>query len=299
MTAGVVGVEGLASNKVHWKTPDHDVFVNAEPHDPDNMIAARALMLQMELKLASNAPHDLIFLDGSFTTALIHMYKAIDHIKNNDFESSKKINDEFKNFLLSYKRILNLEPNDSNDDDDKNEKIWIAIPKYTSRNDIGTKLSWDSNYDDKAILSLILEPGEFTIPTVFANKDKWHEKIPYEDDELRLIMQNVIEGIKELNFLYYKPYSWTPAIRIEVPSKIAEDDKKLSSILFNVKTQSDVPTLMEPYPLYMADRMVKNVGQAVPSYRQIVTRRMVQETDSNFNDIFFIMHSYRTESNGF
>jgi hypothetical protein len=49
----------------------------------------------------------------------------------------------------------------------------------------------------------------------------------------------------------------------------------------------------------MADRIVKNLGRAIPSYRQIVTRRIVEEKKVNPDDVFFMMQSYRTESDKF
>jgi len=111
-------------------------------------------------------------------------------------------------------------------------------------------------------------------------------------------MQEIIDGVKQLHFLYYKPYDWSPALRIEVPKNIVQNPEKLHGILEAVKNQCKIPSLLEPYPLYIADRIAKSVGQGIPSYRQIVTRRMVEEKRINPDDLFFIMHSYRTESNG-
>jgi hypothetical protein len=290
VVAGAVGVEGLYSelDQSLWKNPDNEVFVNAEIHDPENMIIARALMLQMELKLATNAPHDLVLMDGSLTTALIHMYKAMDHFQKGISQSVNKLRNDFVDFLMSYRKILGIENND---------KIWIGIPKYTSRNDIATKLNWNTPYDDKAVLSLVLNPGEYTQPMLFTDKDAWHVKVPYEDKTIRVLMQEIVKGIRQLSVLYYKPHSWSPALRIEVPSGVAQNHEKLSAVLENIKIQCKSPSLMEPYPLYMADRIVKNIGQAIPSYRQIVTRKMVEGKKVNSDNVFFMMHSYRTESN--
>jgi len=247
-------------------------------------------MFEMELKLAADAPHDIILMDGSLTSPLINMYKAIDIFRGGTGPSANKLRNDFHGFLISYKKILGLE--DAN-------KIWLGIPKYTSRNDIQSKLNWKSSYDDSAILSLALKSGEFTEPFLFANKDAWHIKLPYEDEKLRALFQEVITGIKQLCFLYYKPHSWSRALRIEVPYNIVQDKKKLSVILDVIKTQCKFPSLMEPYALFMADRIVKNIGGVMPSLRRIVTRRMVDEKKVNPDDVFLMMHSYRTESDRF
>jgi hypothetical protein len=285
--AAAVGVEGINELENGKQiAPNHDVFVYPEKHNPENMISARAIMVEMEIKLAANAPYDIVYLDGSLTTALIHMYKAINFIENLNSKSSDKIKEDFKDFLISYKKIL--DPKDT-------YKYYLGIPKYTSRNDIGKNLHWPENYDDRAILTLILDPGEFTRPKLFTSEEGWHVRLPYEDEELRVLMQQVISGIKNLSVIYYKPHPWCPALRIEMPSATAGDETKLNSILINIKDQCQTPSIMEPFPLYMADRIAKHMAPAIPAYKQIIMNQMTQLNDHNEKDIFFLMHSYRTE----
>ena len=285
--AAAVGVEGINELENGKRiAPNHDVFVYPEKHNPENMISARAIMVEMEIKLAANAPYDIVYLDGSLTTALIHMYKAINFIENLNSKSSDKIREDFKDFLISYKKILDLKDS---------YKYYLGIPKYTSRNDIGKNLHWPENYDDRAILTLILDPGEFTRPKLFTSEEGWHVRLPYEDEELRVLMQQVISGIKNLSVIYYKPHPWCPALRIEMPSATAGDETKLNSILINIKNQCQTPSIMEPFPLYMADRIAKHMAPAIPAYKQIIMNQMTQLKDHNEKDIFFLMHSYRTE----
>ena len=285
--AAAVGVEGINELENGKRiAPNHDVFVYPEKHNPENMISARAIMVEMEIKLAANAPYDIVYLDGSLTTALIHMYKAINFIENLNSKSSDKIKDDFKDFLISYKKILDLKDT---------YKYYLGIPKYTSRNDIGKNLHWPENYDDRAILTLILDPGEFTRPKLFTSEEGWHVRLPYENEELRVLMQQVISGIKNLSVIYYKPHPWCPALRIEMPSATAGDETKLKSILINIKNQCQTPSIMEPFPLYMADRIAKHMAPAIPAYKQIIMNQMTQLNDHNEKDIFFLMHSYRTD----
>lgn len=284
--AAAVGIEGVNEENGKRVLPSHDVFVNPEKHNPENMIAARAIMVEMEIKLAANAYYDIVYLDGSLTTALIHMYKAINFIETLNTKSSEKIKEDFKNFLVSYKKILEFQDT---------EKYYLGIPKYTSRNDIGKSLHWPENYDDRAILTLILDPGEFTRPKLFTSEEGWHVRLPYEDEELKTLMQQVISGIKNLSVIYYKPHAWCPALRIEMPSVVARDESKVDTILYNVKSQCQTPSIMEPFPLYMADRIAKHMAPAIPAYKQIIMKQMTQLADNNEKDIFFMMHSYRTE----
>jgi hypothetical protein len=284
--AAAVAVNGMNEENEKRIMPSHDVFVNPEKHNPENMISARAIMVEMEIKLAANAPYDIVYLDGSLTTALIHMYKAINFIETLNTKSSEKIKADFKDFLISYKKILEFKEPD---------KYYLGIPKYTSRNDIGKNLHWPENYDDRAILTMILDPGEYTRPKLFTNEEGWHTRLPYKDLELQVLMQDVISGIKNLSVIYYKPHPWCPALRIEVPFSIARDDRKLNTILFNIKSQCQTPSMMEPFPLYMADRIAKLMAPAIPAYKQIIMKQMTDLADNNEKDIFFMMHSYRTE----
>ena len=142
---------------------------------------------------------------------------------------------------------------------------------------------------------MILDAGEFRRPKLFTSDEGWHVRLPYEDKELRVLMQQVISGIKNLSVIYYKPHPWCPALRIEMPSATAGDETKLNSILINIKNQCQTPSIMEPFPLYMADRIAKHMAPAIPAYKQIIMNQMTQLNDHNEKDIFFLMHSYRTE----
>jgi hypothetical protein len=51
---------------------------------------------------------------------------------------------------------------------------------------------------------------------------------------------------------------------------------------------------MEPYPLYMADRIVKYLGNALPALRRATTQEMAMASD-DVGAIFQAMHGYRTE----
>ncbi len=270
----------------------YDVFVYPEKHDAENAILARAIMLQMEIKLAASASYDVIYMDGSLTTALIHMYKAANMIKNdnnnNHSSVSNQIKSRFEDFLESYKKILLGY---------ENNKIWIGIPKYTSRNDIGKKQGWPQTYDDRAILTMVLEPGEYTKPLLFTHEEAWHStNFPYQNNTLEGVMEDIIFGIKNLYVVYYKPFIWSPAIRIEMPFYIANDEDKLDQILQNLKHQCEIPSILEPYPLYAADRIAKHISPAIPAYKQIIVNQLIKEPYQNEIDILFMMHSYRTEA---
>ncbi|MEW6103319.1 MAG: DNA double-strand break repair nuclease NurA [bacterium] len=126
-----VAIEGLTppSEKRHWEKPHHKVFIYPEKHDSDTGTVIRGLMMEMELELSAKAPHDIVFLDGSLTTPLIYMNQAINKTtESNNTIIGKNLSENFKNFLLSYKTIL---------ESFRSDKLWVSMPKYTTRRELG------------------------------------------------------------------------------------------------------------------------------------------------------------------
>jgi hypothetical protein len=53
---------------------------------------------------------------------------------------------------------------------------------------------------------------------------------------------------------------------------------------------------MEPYPLYLADRMVKSLPRSIPAFRQVATQSIAAMYTGSLDEVFYGMHGYRTES---
>jgi hypothetical protein len=91
----------LSSSSAAAAAANYDVFVYPEKHNSENEILARAIMLQMEINYAAKATSNVVYLDGSLITALIHMYKAVNMIKGDESFVSSKIKENFEEFLIS------------------------------------------------------------------------------------------------------------------------------------------------------------------------------------------------------
>lgn len=243
--------------------------------------------MEMELELAAKAPHDIVFLDGSFTTPLIFMNEATNKVSDETI-IGKNLLEKFGDFLDSYKTVLEAT---------RTDKLWVSMPKYTTRRELGKKLSWPPHYDDRAILTTILAPGEFTTPIPLDQPlQPWHLRLPHADKELERLKNEALSGVERLYVIHYKPHNWTPALRIEIGASIATNNSRIALLLQGVKYQCGTPGIIEPYPLYIADRMVKHLERAIPAFRQTATRRMTELHQGDIGEIFFSMHGYRTES---
>jgi len=96
--------------------------------------------------------------------------------------------------------------------------------------------------------------------------------------------------------VYYRPHISLPAVRFEITGSVASNSARLASVIYAIKQQCNSPAMLEPYPLYMADRMAKSLSQAMPAFKQILTQHVAENYDGNISDIFINLHSYRTES---
>jgi len=295
IAAAAVAVEGLTppSDTRFWPEPYHQVYFETEAHDADSGSVARAVMMGMELELAVNAPHDIVFLDGSLTTPLIYFNQALSKAENTPhLQVSHYLLSRIKGFLSAYQTILKAQ---------RTDKCWVAVPKYTARREIGQHLHWPESYDDRAILSNILYPGEFVGPiTLQAPGQPWHlntKPVKAEErQEADTLAQDITYRLIAIRVVYYRPFPWMPALRLEMSAAIADTTARLASVMHAIKHQCGSASMMEPYPLYMADRMVKSLSTAISTFRQVTSQHLAETYAGEINDVFLSLHGYRTES---
>lgn len=300
VVAGAVAVEGLTppSEKRFWPEPTHFVHVETEAHNPDTGTILRAGMIGMELILAQQAPHELVLLDGSFTTPVICFNQGFSKAEEQpDLKTVKEyLVEKIKSFLEAYYYVLAAQ---------RNDRQWVAVPKYTTNREIGKRLGWPKSHDDRGLLSSLLEAGEYTDPTLLAKpKQPWHIGISLVDDftttaernEIEELRDKVIDLLDNIYVLYYRPHDNMPALRLEISRAVANNPARLGIVLQGIKDQCGTAAIMEPYPLYLADRMVKHLPQAVPAFRQITSQYLAEEYQGKIDDVFVGLHSYRTES---
>ncbi len=285
-----VAVEGLTPpfETRHWEEPKHLTFMSHEKRDDDTPSIVRGIMIQMELELAVNAPHDIVMLDGSFTTPIIYMNQAVNKAKIKNTRLSEELIKRFASFLTAYKTVLEAS---------KSNKIWVSLPKYTTRQELGKSLGWASRYDDRALMTFILSAGEYTAPIPLEKTaQKWHLALLEDDQKLDKVVNEITSLLEKIHVVYYKPHSWMPALRLEIPYSVVTNKSRLSILFQGLRYQCGASGIMEPYPLFMADRMVKHLGRAMPAFRQASTRRIIElYEEEDFSEIFFTMHGYRTE----
>ena len=298
--AAAVAVEGLTppSEERHWEMPRHRSFVAAEPHTEDTATILRAVMLGEELRLITNAPHDLLMLDGTFTLPIIYFNQALNKAPSTDqLRCAREFLENCSTYIEAYLTTLRSE---------RSDKHFVALPKYSTRREIGRELDWSENYDDRGMLTMLLDPGELTKPRPLEHPQDnegnitWHlntQRLPASvKQQATELADEVVSALRPLRVFYYKPQNWLPALRIEVSASIASNTHRLATVVQGIKHQTATPSMLEPYPIYLADRTVKALARAIPAFRQVTTQQISERYEGDIGEVFFAMHGYRSET---
>jgi len=288
LVAAAVALEGLTppSETRHWEAPHHRVFIREEKHNAKTSTIVNGIMFAMEQILAEKAPHDVVFIDGSLATPLIHLNQAINIAQakeNRDLTTSQFLFKLIPEALDSYRKVVA---------NTRTDKLWVGLPKKTTKREIGNRFGWEKSYDDRAILTHILLAGEVIVPIDFQQPEQaWHLSFESAKENIGAIK----DSLSSLKVMYYKPHDWTPTLRIELPSSAASNDYQIARIIQALKYQCSSPGIFEPYPIFLADRMVKSLGRGLSAFRHVVTRQMAEDYKGDIGEVFFSMHGYRTE----
>jgi len=245
------------------------------------------MMVSMEMSLAAQAPHDVVLLDGSFSSLIIYLNQALTKVD----ACAKSLADEFLNrwngdLLEHLKALLRSDRT-------------VAMPKFTSRNELlrGNMLTPPVLVDGKTLATMILNPGEYTRPLpIYDDNDPASQQVDHLPEKYcsKRDMEELVAELKGLRVIYFRPYGWLPALRLEVPASIAATNTKLSMILEGILRQFFSPAVIEPYPLFLADRMVKSLGAGVAVIEQTVAQHVAGDAPDVENTLLFLQN-YRTE----
>ncbi len=282
-----VAVEGLAppTEVRYWSAPYHNSNVLTLPHNDTTTMISRAIMMCMELILAGNAPHDVVFIDGSLMSHFINIIKALNPNITPVKELINVLFELLNPALKSYEKILISK---------KSDQIFTGVPKYTTINQISQNILNLDGFEDRGLLSFILKAGEFVGPMKIEKPiSKW--SLDYLPSDTIEQFKRIINALNEINMVYYRPSEFFPVLRVEIAPSIATNNYRLAMLFESIKLQCGVPGIIEPYPLYFADRMVKHLRKALPAIRRTATQDMTLNWKGEEGNIYFTLHGYRTD----
>ncbi|MCB2262844.1 MAG: hypothetical protein LGR52_07900 [Candidatus Thiosymbion ectosymbiont of Robbea hypermnestra] len=80
------------------------------------------MMLGNELRLATNSPHELVMIDGSFTLPVIYLNQALNQAPNfSALQCAREFVDHVPEYLAAYKTLLAGE---------RSDRQFAALPHY-------------------------------------------------------------------------------------------------------------------------------------------------------------------------
>ncbi len=303
-----VAVEGLTPpgpEKRNWPKPRYFSHIEAVPHNDDTSQILRGQMAGLELFLAVKAPHDVVFLDGSLKTPLIFLNNAAERIASvpkslrEVFLNGKNAQNEdkvrFPNFSLIIDAYVEILESKSSD------KIYSAIPKYTTRNELCENLGLP-DHEDRGLLNFILKGGEYVGPLDATDSGGLHLNLNHirKFYDVNSNIQSQVDAIVRDLFpnvviIYFRPSNFAPVLRMEVPKSVANNKERLRTLFEAIELQTISLSIMEPYPLYLADRMVKHLSTAIPAIRKSAFQEVSENWNGDISDVYMGMHAYRTE----
>ncbi len=282
-----LAIEGLTppTEKRYWPQPHHDCEILAVPHYESTASVLRAVMICMEVELAVTAPHDVVMIDGSLTTPLIYVNQALGFLNECSEELARILNLKVENAIDDVITIIESR---------RSDKIYVALPKYTTKKELSSQVLEFGEYEDRGLLSFILGSGEYVGPIEKgATSAPWNiEKI---SDKYDGFVRKYLEKINNIQIIYYRPFDHIPALRLEVANSIAKNPQRLSVLFESIRIQCGAPSIFEPYPLYLADRMAKQLGKALPALRRTATQEIAERFEDRLGSTFLAMHGYRTD----
>lgn len=288
-----IAIEGLTppSERHHWEDPHYETMLTMEPHHADTNRIANGLMVAMELTQAIRAPHDVKFIDNSLATPVIQLNQAIAAaVEGLHLEVSQQLFRRLDDALTAYEAIVS---------NSRSDRHFVGVPKYTSNDEISRKIAVTESKDDRNLMTLILEPGEFTTPQPLKQPaTPWHintERVPESyGSNLQFVADRSCQSLNNIHIVYYRPNHQIPALRLETNNSTANNRHQLATLLSAVRGQCQSARTMEPFPLFMADRMVKKLSSATAAVIASTTNKTGQHYSGPTSDIYHGLHSYRS-----
>lgn len=285
--SAAVGVEGTSKEAIrHWPEPHHRMWVSAVPHNDSTTGVLRGLMVGMELELAREAPHDAVLLDGSFASLIIYLNQGLADGANAPPVLAEELRQRWEQQGI-FQRLLGLL---------RSERV-VAVPKFTSRNELASSGVGPGEIDGRTLATLILEPGEYTFPLPVytgppgGSPEEYHLPPHSASVDNQREMNNALQAVRAV---YFRPFGWVPALRLEIPGTITNSANRLSVVLEGITRQFFTPAVIEPYPLFLADRMVKSLGAGVTVVEQTVAQH-VADAGVDIELTMLFLQNYRTE----
>ncbi len=255
-------VEGLPSgtDQSHWNAPQHAVVFRAEKTEDNTKRLLHALACELACELAVSAPHDIILYNMSPMRLFQSVMESLIPAMNaKQYPSGMEFLKRLKGSLTAFGRMFMAGNGNS---------LHAGILNSSSKKELSDALGLSLPVADTMIMTALLEPGEATSPVPIASEELGKTAaLPVKDEQFSAIRDRIIAAIRKCRVIYYRPYAWTPAFRIEIPGSAAENHATVSSLLAALRQQCSFPGGRQPFPLKRAENLAGNITHALNAFR--------------------------------
>ena len=269
--------------------PLQDAWAGMVPRASSNAVVLAGIRAAMEVRLAAHIDEPFVFLDGSMTAFLFSFLQAAEAAEELP-DDKNDLRDAFyrtsEGFLTSFFEIALSNRH-------------FAFPKYTTQfqslfNEMAARAGFNGQLETRSLLSAAMRAGEFTTgaPVLEEKQGFLFDKIRAfsEKHELPDLASRVDEVLGSLYALYFKPWRWSDAIRVDLPRPVYLDAEKRRELLAVVRRETRAPAIKEPLCLHLADREAKDV-----SYLPELFTRMAMQHIGRSEHKLLVFTGYRTD----
>ena len=256
------------------------------PASQDITTACQGLTTIQEMELVTQASSDMVIYDGSFISALVNLNQLLG--RRNE-EPNQGLWDQVDPLLDEYFYGENYFL------DAMKEHIVIGAPKRSPSTHFLQEHyeEYVERFSDRAFFSMILEEGEYVLDHRYESGTNYGRDSPFVASDDTQAVENFFDREGFL-ICFYKPEPWTRAYRLEIPESPVTNDQH-EQIMRTFGEEIIDPSLLEPYPQWLADAMCKKIVEVSEALKDGVENKIATETDHDPGLVHSILQGYRTE----
>lgn len=248
-------------------------------------IALQGITTMLEMKTAIESQEEMVIYDGSFVSALVNLNQIL---QRRETKPNQGLWDAVDPLLERYFQEKHYFL------DALKKSVFIASPKHSpSANYLQNNYpEYVNRFSDRAFFSAVLEEGEYFLTQRTERGTNYARDSFYVDDS---ITREVEDMFDEQGFVvcFYKPYEWTRAYRMEIP-KSPETVGNYESIMRTFGSEIVDPSMIEPYPQWLADAMAKKISELSEMMKDGIQNKLSSEGFEP-EEVNSLLQGYRTE----
>lgn len=265
------------------------------PHGSDMDRIAGSAMAALELQVASQAPHAVRLLDGSFLTPLVEFRKGLTSRNTTVRNEVAAIINEF-NVATNLDAVLTHS---------SHRPVW-ALPKSESsttwRDMMNHRYDTALSTTDRILATQVLQPGEVLVARPLTEWSDQHITVhndaaaPVRDaaDQLNTVIQRVAQHVTsgQLVTTYLRPHRSPGVVRVEYFQPSEGSGRYTQQIAALIQAETPTPHTIEPFAQWSADRQAKTVSSGIRALKVAVLQHLPPEERHQWGTLFNL--NYRT-----